>query len=82
MARMIRILMVGAAIVFCTLALSDSAFAQCSMCRAGVSQVFARNLNLAVLVLLVPPVSIFATIFVIALSQTQRIMSEYAGVPR
>ena len=43
--------------------------AQCSMCRAGLTSVtntrFIRNFNIGVLVLLVPPVSIFCTIFVV-----------------
>lgn len=47
---------------------SESALAQCVMCRAsiGSNSVFARNFNIGVLVLLVPPVSIFCTIFVLA----------------
>jgi hypothetical protein len=38
------------------------------MCRAsiGSNSAFARNLNIGVLVLLVPPVSIFCTIFILA----------------
>jgi len=37
------------------------------MCRAsiGSNSVFARNLNIGVLVLLVPPVSIYCAIFVL-----------------
>jgi len=47
---------------------ADSTFAQCVMCRAslGANSTFIRNFNIGVLVLLVPPVSIFCTIFVIA----------------
>ncbi len=47
---------------------AESALAQCVMCRAsiGSNSAFARNLNIGVLVLLVPPVSIFCTIFVLA----------------
>ena len=47
---------------------ADSTFAQCVMCRAslGANSTFMRNFNIGVLVLLVPPVSIFCTIFVIA----------------
>ena len=43
-------------------------FAQCVMCRAslGNNSSFIRNFNIGVLVLLVPPVSIFCTIFIIA----------------
>ncbi len=43
--------------------------AQCSMCRAALTSStnsrFIRNLNLGVLVLLVPPVSIFCSIFIV-----------------
>lgn len=47
---------------------ADSTLAQCVMCRAslGANSTFMRNFNIGVLVLLVPPVSIFCTIFVIA----------------
>jgi len=48
-------------------ALSTTAFGQCSMCRsalAGSSNAFfVRNFNIGVLVLLVPPVTIFCSIF-------------------
>lgn len=64
--KIFRIVMVGTVVAFCAFALSDTTFAQCPMCRASVTQAFAKNLNLAILVLFVPPVSIFATIFFIA----------------
>lgn len=50
---------------------SESTPAQCVMCRASIggNSVFVRNLNIGVLVLLVPPVSIFCTIFVLAFRQ-------------
>lgn len=48
---------------------SSYAEAQCSMCRAALTSAsngrFIRNLNIGVLVLLVPPVSIFCSIFII-----------------
>ena len=50
------------------LVLSTSAFGQCSMCRAALAgsnnAFFIRNFNIGVLVLLVPPVTIFCSIFV------------------
>lgn len=59
----------------CSLALlilalwSDPALAQCSMCKAVLSSArdsrFVRNYNLGVLVLLVPPVTIFCSIFIV-----------------
>ena len=64
----IRFVVIALAVVaFCALA-SPSALAQCAMCRAslGANNTFARNLNIGTLVLLVPPVSIFCTIFVLA----------------
>jgi hypothetical protein len=43
--------------------------AQCSMCRAALTGAanakLARGLNIAVLVLLVPPVTIFCSIFIL-----------------
>ncbi len=52
-----------------TLICFDSTLAQCVMCRASIgnNSSFIRNFNIGVVVLLVPPVSIFCTIFVIAL---------------
>lgn len=66
MTSSIRILMVGLLVGVCALILSDSALAQCAMCRGSVTQAFARNLNVAILVLFIPPVTIFSTIFFIA----------------
>ncbi|HEU4712780.1 MAG TPA: hypothetical protein VFS76_14500 [Pyrinomonadaceae bacterium] len=43
--------------------------AQCSMCRASLTSAtnsrFVRGLNLGVLVLLIPPVTIFCSLFVV-----------------
>ena len=51
------------------LSVSAPAFAQCSMCRAALAgsnnAFFIRNFNIGVLVLLVPPVTIFCSIFVV-----------------
>jgi len=44
------------------------AVAQCSMCRTaltGSNSAFIRNFNIGVLVLLIPPVTIFCSIFVV-----------------
>jgi len=47
----------------------SSGFAQCAMCRASLAgsnnAFFVRNLNIGVLVLLLPPVTIFCSIFII-----------------
>jgi len=46
----------------------SSASAQCAMCRAALAGTnnafFIRNFNIGVLVLLVPPVTMFCSIFV------------------
>jgi hypothetical protein len=51
------------------LLVAGSAFAQCSMCRASLAgsnnPLFIRNFNIGVLVLLLPPVTIFCSIFVV-----------------
>jgi hypothetical protein len=48
--------------------LSSSALGQCSMCRAALAgsnnALFIKNFNIGVLVLLLPPVTIFCSIFV------------------
>jgi hypothetical protein len=49
--------------------LNTPAFGQCSMCRSALAgssnALFIRNFNIGVLVLLVPPVTIFCSIFVV-----------------
>ena len=64
--NLIRVLVIAVLIGLCLMALSDSALAQCAMCRSTVPQAFAKNLNLAVIVLLAPPVTIFSAILFIA----------------
>jgi hypothetical protein len=48
---------------------SYDAEAQCSMCRAALNNAantrFVRNLNIGVLVLFIPPVTIFCSIFIV-----------------
>ncbi|HVF67675.1 MAG TPA: hypothetical protein VM914_08430 [Pyrinomonadaceae bacterium] len=51
------------------LLLPSEALAQCPLCRAGLMNAgdrTARTMNLAIVVLLIPPVSIFCTIFAVA----------------
>ena len=61
------IVVIAAAAV--VLLLSTSADAQCSMCRAALNSAnnarFVRNLNLGILVLLIPPVTIFCSLFIV-----------------
>jgi len=65
--RRVLVLVVFAAVV--VLLANTYADAQCSMCRASLTSVtnsrFIRNFNIGVLVLLVPPVSIFCSIFIV-----------------
>ena len=62
------VLLIAIAIV-AVFVLSTSAFGQCSMCRTALAgsnnALFVRNFNIGVLVLLVPPVTIFCSIFVV-----------------
>ena len=64
--RVLMLILVAGAVL---LLAHTYAEAQCSMCRASLTSVtdsrFIRNFNIGVLVLLVPPVSIFCSIFVV-----------------
>ena len=57
------------AAVAVVLLFSTPADAQCSMCRAALNASnnarFVRNLNLGILVLLIPPVTIFCSLFIV-----------------
>lgn len=65
---MIRSVVTAIAVASLVALFSESTLAQCVMCRASIggNSSFVRNLNIGVLVLLVPPVSIFCTIFILA----------------
>ena len=64
--RRVSVLIVVAVVV--VLLANTYADAQCSMCRAALTSTtnarFIRNFNIGVLVLLVPPVTIFCSIFI------------------
>jgi hypothetical protein len=64
--RVLVLLVFAAALV---LLANTYAEAQCSMCRASLTSVtnsrFIRNFNIGVLVMLIPPVSIFCSIFIV-----------------
>lgn len=66
--RMVRLMLIALAMASVYALFSESALAQCVMCRASLSgnSNFARHLNIGTLVLLVPPVSIFCAIFFLA----------------
>jgi hypothetical protein len=58
-----------AALAAVFLFLPADALAQCPLCRAGLMNAgdkTANTMNLAIVVLLIPPVSIFCTIFAVA----------------
>ena len=62
--RFILVLVVSIAVA---VLMSAPVEAQCSMCRtalSGSNSAFVRNFNIGVLVLLIPPVTIFCGIFV------------------
>ena len=71
--RVVVLVVVAAAVV---LLANTYAEAQCSMCRASLTSVtnsrFIRNFNIGVLVLLIPPVSIFCSIFIILKKYSSR----------
>ena len=64
--RVLVLIVLAVAVVLLANTVAD---AQCSMCRAGLSSAanarFIRNFNIGVLVLLVPPVTIFCSIFIV-----------------
>ena len=66
--RIARYLTLISIAAVCLLLAAESTLAQCVMCRAsiGANSSFIRNFNIGVLVLLVPPVSMFCTIFIVA----------------
>jgi heme/copper-type cytochrome/quinol oxidase subunit 2 len=65
----VRTACAAALLLAALLAAPGPARAQCPLCRASLQQAgdsVARTMNLAILVLLIPPVSIFCTIFAVA----------------
>jgi hypothetical protein len=71
---MIRVFAICVVVMLVVAAFATSGLAQCAMCRAALAgsnnAAFIRNLNLGVLILLVPPVTMFCSIFV-ALRRTK-----------
>jgi hypothetical protein len=64
--RILVLIVLAVAVVLLAHTYAD---AQCSMCRAALTSTtdarFIRNFNIGVLVLLVPPVTIFCSIFIV-----------------
>lgn len=65
----LRLLVLVVAAVAVVLLANTDAGAQCSMCRAALNSAansrFIRNFNIGVLVLLIPPATIFCSIFIL-----------------
>lgn len=64
-----RLILLSIAAAITMLLIASPSLAQCSMCRAALAgsnnAFFIRNFNIGVLVLLVPPVTMFCSIFVV-----------------
>ena len=79
----LRLLLCLTVAVACLLVFGTTALGQCSMCRSALAgsgnAFFIRNFNIGVLVLLIPPVTIFCSIFV-ALKRYKRADDESTGV--
>jgi hypothetical protein len=64
-----KALLIIVTVIVAVFMLSTSTLGQCSMCRTALTgaqnALFVRNFNISVLVLLVPPVTIFCSIFVV-----------------
>ena len=68
-ASLYRLVLLSVAAAIGVLLVASTASAQCAMCRAALAgsnnAFFIRNFNIGVLVLLVPPVTMFCSIFVV-----------------
>lgn len=67
-------LVLAAALAALAAAWPEAALAQCQLCRSAVEQAgdrTARAINLAIVVLLIPPVSIFCAIFAVAYKKSR-----------
>jgi len=66
--RHIRPLLAVCLALFAVLAVDTATSAQCAMCKTALAgsanALFIRNFNIGVLVLLIPPVTIFCSIFI------------------
>ena len=64
-----QVVLLVLATLVAVLMFSTAAVGQCSMCRTALAgsnnALFIRNFNIGVLVLLLPPVTIFCSIFVV-----------------
>jgi len=64
-----KLVLLSVVVAMASLLIASPASAQCAMCRAALAgsnnAFFIRNFNIGVLVLLVPPVTMFCSIFVV-----------------
>ena len=64
-----KLVLLGISAAIAILLIASPVPAQCSMCRAALAgsnnAFFIRNFNIGVLVLLLPPVTMFCSIFVV-----------------
>ncbi|HEX3280599.1 MAG TPA: hypothetical protein VHR36_05160 [Pyrinomonadaceae bacterium] len=64
-----RLVLIGLVATTALLLMASPSAAQCAMCRAALvgsnNAFFIRNFNIGVLVLLLPPVTMFCSIFVV-----------------
>ncbi len=72
----LRCAFLGVVTALATSFFSPAVLAQCAMCKASLAgsnnAFFIRNFNIGVLVLLVPPVAMFCSIFIILKRHTQK----------
>lgn len=71
-----RLLILSVVILLTLVFFSSSALAQCALCKTAITAsngvaATAKTMNLAILVLIVPPVSIFCSVFVLAFKHRQ-----------
>ena len=67
--RVLKYILLIGLVALAILMLAPAGLAQCAMCRASLAGSnnahFVKNLNIGVLVLLVPPVAMFCSIFIV-----------------
>jgi hypothetical protein len=67
--RALKMMAVATLIIIVVLVTAVTGLGQCAMCRGSLAgsnnAAFIKNLNIGVLVLLVPPATIFCSIFVV-----------------
>ena len=74
--RVLKYILLIGLVALAILTLEPAGLAQCAMCRASLAGSnnahFVKNLNIGVLVLLVPPVAMFCSIFIVLKRHSKR----------